>query len=677
MSSHFPLSRFLAVSLLVSTPVLRAQTPSAPKDAPAPDDSTVITLGAYQVTASPFSDGAEKLLTSVTIMGADQLRNESPDYTLELLGKIPGLTLTDFNQGVITADVSMRGFNGEGSSAHLRLLVDGVPHNLNNGYNDLGAIFPLEIERIEAVKGTADPRQGLNAVAGSVQVHTFQDFVGQKYKAMAGSFGLTEVQGLTGFRHGPLAHSYFAGYRESDGYRDHSATRKHTFTGKWFYHGDADRWTLGLIARTHEFEADAPGYLSKLDAERTPTASPAFSNTDGGTQENLQLSLHGDLRIGPDLAAKAKLYRNDVRRNRFVRFTLAGAQQERLEDELHTGVTVSGLWRPDGGASPFSLDGGVEFHRQDADNQRFGTITRVRQSVTRNHRYALDNTGAYLNAELKPVSWLRTVAALRADRFDGEMTNRVNGLRTPVADYGTIWQPKFSVSAQAHRTTQVYASYGRAFQIGSGAAAFSAKPIDESKNDGTEVGVHFTPLRAFTVRLALWRQTATDEVRLKPDGSGDSENIGETKREGWDLEASWRARDNLTVWASYTRQEGTLVNPGSAPADALLRGRQIDHVPEFTTKAGVDFDATRELTFSASVLGQGDYYLTTRNDTGKFGDYLLVNTDVRYRWRQATFGLHLKNVFDRYFEYVWHDGAMSLHSPGDGRAVFGSVTLAF
>jgi iron complex outermembrane receptor protein len=658
-------------------PVLRAQTDSAPKDAAPPDDSTVITLGSYRVTDSPFANGADKLQTSVTIMGADQLRNESPDYTLELLGKIPGLTLTDFNQGVITADVSMRGFNGEGSSSHIRLLVDGIPHNLNNGYNDLGAIFPLEIERIEAIKGPADPQQGLNAVAGSVQVHTLQDFVGQKYKAMAGSFGLAEAQGLAGFRNGPLAHSYFAGYRESDGYRDHSETKKHSFTGKWFYHGDAERWRVGVIARTHEFEAEAPGYLTLADARRTPTASPVYSNTDGGTQENLQFSVHADARIGADFATNAKVYRNDVQRHRFVRFTAAGAQQERLEDELHTGAIVSGQWRPDAGKAPFSLDGGVEFHRQDADNQRFGTITRVRQSVTRNHRYELDNAGVYLNAEVKPTSWLRTVGAIRADSFDGQMTNLVNNARTPVADFGTIWQPKFSASAQAHRTTQIYASYGRAFQIGSGAAAFSAKPIDASTNDGTEVGVHFAPLREFTVRLALWRQTATDEVRLKPDGSGDSENIGETKREGWDLETSWRAREDLTVWASYTRQKGTLVNPGLAPADAILRGRQIDHVPEFTTKAGVDFDATRALTLSASVLGQGDYYLTTRNDTGEFGDYLLVNADIRYRWKKATFGLHLKNVFDRYFEYVWHDGAVSLHSPGDGRAVFGSVTFDF
>ncbi|MBL9213571.1 MAG: TonB-dependent receptor [Opitutaceae bacterium] len=665
-------------STLVFLPAaLAAQTAAPPRPAgPAAADGPFITLGRVEVAATALGARSTDLLTSVTVVGSDQLEHESVDYPLELLNKVPGITLTDFNQGVITADVSMRGFNGEGASPHVRLLVDGIPHNLNNGYNDLGAVFPLEFERVEVVKGTADARFGLNAVAGSLNVHTHQSFAGQKLKVMAGDFGTLEAQALAGFRHGGFSQTYFAGYRESEGYRKHSDLSKHTLAGKWFYSGRDDRWRIGLSARVHAFDGDAPGYLTRAEAAATPRASPAFSQTDGGTIDNEQLSLHGDAQLAPGFTASLKAYRHEVQRHRYVRFTAAVAQQERVEDEVHTGGTFAARWKPVT-ALPLTVDAGAEYHEQDALNQRFNALSRVRTATTRDHRYTLENQGAFVSADVRPAGWLRLVGAVRADRFDGEFLNRANGTRTPILGFGTIWQPKVSAAVQPTRTVQLYGSYGRAFQIGAGAGAYGTKPLEASKNDGYEAGLRLTPAPGLAVRLALWRQTATDEVRLKPDNSGDSENIGETKRDGADLEVTWRAHRRVSLWAAYTRQQGTFVNPGGRPADAALRGREIDHIPEFMLKAGVDASLADALTLAVSVLGQGDYQLLPANTTEQFGDHTLVHADLRYRWRKATLGLHVKNVFDQRHAYVWHDGAQALFSPGDARAVLGTVAFEF
>lgn len=665
----------LLVCLLLPI-AMQAQMNSSRVVPPAEND-TYITLGKFEVAATALGARSTDLLTSVTVIGSDQLENESVDYTLELLGKIPGVTLTDFNQGVITADVSLRGFNGEGSSPHLRLLVDGIPHNLNNGYNDLGPVFPLEIERIEVVKGPADPRYGLNAVAGTVNVHTHQSFIGHKLKLMAGSFGLHDAQALAGFRHGAFAQTYFAGYRRSDGYRDHAGIEKHSFAGKWSLAGAAERWRIGLSARYHHFDGDAPGYLGFAESRRTPRASPAFSATDGGSQENLQFSLHADAQLADRLNGSAKIYRHEVERHRYVRFTAAGAQQERLENELHSGATFAVQWRPADFGLPVTLHTGVEFHRQHADNQRYATVTRVRTATTRNHRYLLENTGAHLGLDVRPARALRLNASLRADRFDGDLLNRANGARTPILSDATIWQPKFSASFQPVASTQLYASYGRAFQLGGGAAAYSAKPLDPSRNDGYELGLRLTPIRALTARLAVWRQTATDEIRLKSDNSGDSENIGETRRDGVDLEIAWRVHPALSLWTSYTVQKGTLTNPGLRPADAALRGKKIDHIPDYHVKAGADWSVTPAFTAALSILAQGGYQLTTANLHGQWGGHALTNLDLRYRHKKTTFSLAAKNVFDRSHEYVWHDGAQTVHSPGDARAFLGSVTFEF
>jgi iron complex outermembrane receptor protein len=37
----------------------------------------------------------------------------------------------------------------------------------------------------------------------------------------------------------------------------------------------------------------------------------------------------------------------------------------------------------------------------------------------------------------------------------------------------------------------------------------------------------------------------------------------------------------------------------------------------------------------------------------------------------------VRNLFDRYSEYVWWDGAQSLHAPGTPRSVFGTLAVRF
>lgn len=649
---------------------------AAAQPAPTAVDGPAFVLGKYVVTADAEAGlTAADLLTSVTLVGADQLASESVDYSLEVLNKVPGVTLTDFNQGVITADISIRGFNAEGSMPHLRLLVDGIPHNLNSGYNDLGAIFPLEMQGIEAVKGTVDPRFGLNAIAGAVQVRTHQEFTGSTVKVMAGDYATLEAQALAGYRRGGFSQTYFAGYRTNDGYRDHARIEKHSLAGKWFYTGPDRRWRAGLSARVHAFEADAPGYLTRADAAANPRASAFYAAGDGGEQDNRQFSLHAEARPADDWQATLKAYRHDVLRQRFVRFTATTAQQERIEDELHKGASASLAWKPRTLSFPLTVEAGIERHEQDALNQRFRTVDRVRAATTRDHRYTLENTGAHLGFDARPQPWLRLQGGLRADRFDGEMLNRANGLLTPIIPYGTIWQPKLGTSFQVHRTAQLYASYGRAFQIGSGAAAYATTPVDYSKNDGYETGLHWVPRRDLTLRAALWRQTASDEVRLKPDGSGDSENVGETKREGLDLEVSWKAHAFAELWAAWSFQSAKLIEPGFTQPQ--LRGKRLNHVPEQTAKIGLDSRFSERFDTSMWIYGQDAYFLTPDNATGRFGGYVTVNADLRYRWHQATVGLHVKNVLDRYYEYVWHDGAQTLHSPADGRTFLATLSYAF
>lgn len=41
--------------------------------------------------------------------------------------------LTEFNQGTTSEKISFRGFNGEGEVKAVKLLIDGIPSNSNDG----------------------------------------------------------------------------------------------------------------------------------------------------------------------------------------------------------------------------------------------------------------------------------------------------------------------------------------------------------------------------------------------------------------------------------------------------------------------------------------------------------------------------------------------------------------
>ena len=74
----------------------------------------------------PLSD----TVGSLDVLTSTEIKHEHVDDTLELFRKVPGVYLSRYNQGVINTDISIRGFAGDGSSPHGKLLIDGIPSAL-------------------------------------------------------------------------------------------------------------------------------------------------------------------------------------------------------------------------------------------------------------------------------------------------------------------------------------------------------------------------------------------------------------------------------------------------------------------------------------------------------------------------------------------------------------------
>jgi iron complex outermembrane receptor protein len=390
-----------------------------------------------------------------------------------------------------------------------------------------------------------------------------------------------------------------------------------------------------------------------------------------------QVALQAETALGPSMFWTAQVYRNALDDHRYVTFSAEVRQQERTIEESHTGASTTLTWRPMG---QLRVVGGLDTERQDNASQRWFTAQEVRQAQTRDQQFDLNTVGGFVQAIYKPVAALTITPALRVDRLTGSYTNLLNGRVYGINDYGLIRQPKLSAVYRIDDDYSVYGNYGRTFQIGIGTATYKVNQTSDlspSINDGWEAGVKFRPVAGVEGRLAVWQQYASNEARRKMnDPANDAENIGETRRRGVDLQLNVRPTSRLGFWLGAAVQRARIVKADAA--SIATQGNEIDHTPHLLYNVGADYDVSDVLRLSGSINGQGSYYLDRTNTTGKFGAYAVANVSAAYRiGNNLDVELQVRNLADRYYDYVWHDGTQSLHAPGSPRSVNLMLTSRF
>jgi len=655
------------------------EEPALPPAERRPDTS--FSVGEILVTARGMASSAENVLTSVDRLGGDVAQASDVSNVFELVARMPGVQLTEFYQGTTSGKFSFRGFNGEGNINAVKLLIDGIPSNSNDGNMPfIDMVFPLDVETIEVVRGTADPRWGLHNIAGNVNIVTRSGGTFVDGRASLGSYDTYQAQAVAGIERGALSQTYQAAWRQSDGFRDHARNERLSLSGKWALE-PASGIQLCAIARYYEGDAQEPGYLTFADSRADRRMTNAYNATDGGTRDMQQYALTLDAALSDRLDFTSLAYHNRLRDDRYVKFSAQTSQQRRLTEEDQYGLTGALHWHVVPGGVPVMLEAGGDVQWQDNRSRRWLAVERVPTQQTRDQQFDMSVAGAYLQATVEPAEWLRITPAYRLDWVGGHFDDRLSGTPAPINDYGTIEQPKLSVALLPTDNITIYASYGRTFQIGLASGAYLIPPrqldLAPSINEGWEAGVSYRQGRLLEARLAYWEQSATGEIaRRLNDPLGDSENVGGTDRRGVDLQLSLRPLERLSLWGAVAWQEARITT--SDPATPQFAGNEIDHTPHWLWSGGVEFAPFEGLALSLTGRGQSSYHLTSANAEGRWGG--MASFDLSAEWQVAErveLGLAVHNLTADDVEYVWWDGIQTLHAPGEGRNVAASVRVRF
>jgi len=654
-----------------------------------------IVMGEVRVSAQRDAGAlrSSRVLTSVDVLGADKIEDKNVTNSWELVGQLPGVQLTETRMGAESGKASVRAFNGEGYINGIKVLIDGIPSNVNSGNQRfIDMIFPLEVDYIEVVRGTNDPRYGLHNIGGNLNIGTRQggNYVDSRFTY--GSFNTREVQAAYGREADGFAQNYFVAKQLTDSYRANGDSNKYSIGGKWFVTSNDKTVTAGLVVRTYEHTSGEPGFLTAFELAADRRQSPRKNANDKTDRDMHHASAHLDWHITPNAFLSNKLYYNEYKDDRRVTFTSNpegnAPRQRRLWDEEQLGFMSTLTWRAN---ERVTVDGGVNTERQDNGYRRlrynfaiptdFTTPARIQND----DRYKFNNVGAYVQAVIKATDTIQLVPGYRVDRFTGNQP-LAGGTSVGLQDYGWIKQPKFSMVWSPATDISVYGNWGRTFQIltGSVGPAYLVPGqalFDASVNTGKEVGVKLKPTTRSDLRLALWRQDATGEVANMP-ATGTTVGLGETRREGLDFQLSGKVTDKLELSLSHSLQKAE-VRKATGTNGVSLAGKEVFSTPRQITNVSLDYKHSDTWRFGLQGRSQGNYYIDTPNELGKFGGFVLFDANVRYAISARTsIDVQVKNIADRNYEYAWYDNffwpasqAQPMFSSGNGRAAYISLNV--
>ena len=195
---------------------------------------------------------------SVTVLDGEAIAAREPTDFVHLLQDVPGMAVARAGGVGLQASAFVRG----GASNFARVLVDGVPINEPGGAYNFGSQLPLELDRVEVVRGAASSLYGTDALAGVIHLvtRTAGPNVPLSFRAEGegGSFSWGRFQGGASGHTGPVDWNAGLARLDTDNQQPNSAFEETAGAASAGVRM-GDRSTLRVAARAETSTVGTPG----------------------------------------------------------------------------------------------------------------------------------------------------------------------------------------------------------------------------------------------------------------------------------------------------------------------------------------------------------------------------------------------------------------------------------
>jgi len=635
--------------------------------------NVIVNIGEIVVQEKQVVPAEIDLPASIDVLGYEQIKYENVDNAMDLLWKVPGISVGDYGSGGYPNAFTLRGHDLMSHGNHTVITVDGIPicTHLENadGGSDLNSIAPDEIDSIEVVKGPIDARYGNWNRAGVIHYNLRNrgDFL--KANTQIGSWGTEKIYASIGSEHfeNKFNQIYSAEYYSTDGWRDHSGRERKNAYGRWFYR-PSDEVEVGVATHAYEGTWDSAGYISQSKWEEN-YRQRATDNDDGGYKELIEGALHLDWRIRPEVMLETKLWVMD---NTFARYTSSATSQSvAFRDNQTYGYLANLAWEPAlAGEKKLRLDWGMDYRRFDDHTENWGTTkNRVKVNNTAYGDYLFNNYGTYLKANFDPFGYLRLFAGVRQDWFDGDKTDNTSTLEKEMKDYDvTSW--KTGVIVSPLQWLSIYGNLATTFQLPTSASKYDSNPSDAREFMFWETGVKVNPVDWLLFRYAYSQQEeerhTQDPVTLAWIFEGDAlRNVHEA-------ELNFKVLKDIELFTSYTYHDTEYTG-------GTNKGKVLAYIPEHIWKAGFGYTFPWKSTKIQAWYNKVGSYFTNAANTYSYGGYDTIDMKViHHLGKKWTVSLDGKNLADeKYAGFVYAGSAGNVYAVSNPRSVYLSLKYEF
>ncbi|WP_345931006.1 TonB-dependent hemoglobin/transferrin/lactoferrin family receptor [Tistrella arctica] len=522
---------------------------------------------------------------SVTVVGAEEIRQRQPDDLGDLLDDIPGVEMSGGPRRTAMQPV-IRGLTGE----RVVLRVDGARQNFESGHRGRIFIDPSLLERVEVRRGPASSLYGSGAIGGVMEVETINPGtfledgepwggeVGVSWESNGDGFGGHAI-GATRLGDNAEALVGFTGFDADD--LENGAGDTIPFTAD-----DVRSGLVKLVLRPAEGHQLTASYMQFRDEHIIPSAANTNTNSiivDRKTdQKTMTLGWRFDGNGNPWFDLDARIYRTetslDERRIDTGRFDET--------DLATTGIDIANTSRFQlGGFGNHALTYGVEAYRDDQDGQRDGgdrdPYPDARQDIL----------GLFVQDEIVFFDRLTFTPGVRFDRFDREANNQNSASDDAVS-------PSISVAYAVTPWLNAYASYAEAFRAPSLTELYASgehfpgnnfKPNPDLRPEtakNKEIGLTLSESDVLTSgdritgRVAAFRNDVEDFIEMQVQflgypGTTTRNNVQDARLDGVEFELAydaplWFASFGAARIRGDDRTEGDAL--GGLPGDKVSLG---------------------------------------------------------------------------------------------------------
>ncbi|MDD2890363.1 MAG: TonB-dependent receptor [bacterium] len=621
------------------------------------------------VTATKLPTPLKNAPVSVTILDSEYIKNINAYDVSDILNSVSSIKVEKYGGVGAVSGILTRGLY----SSETQILIDGRPVNSPSlGGADLSWISPVNIDKIEIIRGPLSSVYGSNAIAGVINIIT-KDIENDNIHYSYGSWNTVMTSVSTGMKTGNLKYKVDAGIRNSAGARQNSAYKSNEINGKISY------GKLDFQTGCYKGKVGCPGV--------EPAESTIYRYETQKQLGNDKVSSLYDFSNSEKFYINSCFKLSDLKLNGFI---------NRWNDDSYSewiGGYSPSFEHHIGNNNYKTSFYGIEsqYTKQLLKKMCFMSGLSVQKS-----QFISTNKDSIIDNFMSTSSWdaNQTIIAFYLQNELSVASFRLNlGCRAEsILDYSSQISPRASIIWLVNSSIKVSAIYGKGFRAPTLNDLYYPKDafsegnpnLVPEKSESYELGAELHK-KDFLLKITAFKQNTYDMIRWDAVGSigpyGNKwtpANINKVLTNGIEVELNTDMTKYFNSSLSYTYLNALQENKELVRTDTLIVKevrRQSAYIPEHKLNIDIGYKILKDLktNISAEYISETyNYYQNWNNwpdismDTKKLSSwvspffyippsYIIVNMNLHKKWKMFDTYFSVDNLFDEGYSKFGND----------------------